>query len=225
MPYKPICGVYKITNIVNSKYYIGSATSIRFRLNTHKRLLKDNKHFNNHLQSSYNKYGLSNFTFEQLEVTTKETMIEKEQYWIDYLNATNPKKGYNKRIIASSNLGIKASEQTRMKLSLAHMGHKRSPETQAKISAAQHKAVIQIDFAGNVVKEFSSFKEAAQALKLHRTSISMCCSGKLTSTGGFYWCKKEKLADFVIPDLKHKKSHTVKHKTLWKRKNSNAACT
>ena len=109
---KAICGIYKITNVINNKYYIGSALSIRYRLNTHKRLLRDNKHFNNHLQASYNKHGLSNFVFEQLEVTTKETMIEKEQYWIDHLDATNVKKGYNKRKIASNNLGVKASEET-----------------------------------------------------------------------------------------------------------------
>ena len=224
MPYKPISGIYIIVNTVNKKSYIGSAVSIKQRFTQHRRLLRQNSHFNNHLQASWNKHGEQAFKFELLERGPVEELIKGEQYWIDLLEVTNRKKGYNKRAIASTNLGIKASEETRMKLSLAHIGHKRSPEAQAKISAAQSKAVVQIDFAGNVVKEFGSFKEAAEAVGLHRTAISMCCSGKLTSTGGFYWCKKEKLTEFVIPDPNHKKSHTVKHKTLWKKNSLNAAC-
>lgn len=204
MPYKAICGIYKITNVINNKYYIGSALSIRYRLNTHKRLLRDNKHFNNHLQASYNKHGLSNFVFEQLEVTTKETMIEKEQYWIDQLDATNPKKGYNKRVIASSNLGIKASEETRKKLSIAHIGHKRSAEAQTKISAAQYKSVIQMDLNGNILNEFRSIKEAALLVNCQRTGISMCCKGVIKCHNGYLWCKKENITNFKIPSFNHK---------------------
>jgi hypothetical protein len=204
MPYKSICGIYKITNTVNNKYYIGSAISIRYRLNTHKRLLRDNKHFNKHLQASYNKYGLSNFVFEQLEVTTKEVMIEREQFWIDQLDASNPKKGYNKRINASSNLGIKASEETRKKLSVAHMGHKRSKEAQLKISASQYKKVVQINFDGSIVKEYLSLQDAAKETGVQSTGISMCLNGTIKSTGGYCWCKKENLDTFIIPNINHK---------------------
>jgi len=189
MPYKPICGIYKITNIINSKYYIGSAVSIRYRLNTHKRLLRDNKHFNKHLQSSYNKYGLSNFVFEQLEITTKENMIEREQYWIDHLDANNPKKGYNKRIIASSNLGLKASEETRKKLSIVHMGHKRSKEAQEKISASQYIPVCQFSLNGKYIQTFNSLQDAALSLNKHyTTSITACIQRKRPSALGYTWC-------------------------------------
>lgn len=215
MSYKPICGVYKITNKINNKYYIGSAVSIMYRLNTHKRLLRDNKHFNTHLQASYNKYGLSNFIFEQLEVTTKEIMIEKEQYWINYLDATNVKKGYNKRKIASSNLGVKASEQTKTKLSLAHIGHKRSIETQNKISASQYKAVIQMDLTGNILNEFKSIKEAALLVNCQRTGISMCCKGVIKSHNGYLWCKKDNIVNFKIPSINHK-FIPIKVKQKWK---------
>lgn len=225
MPYKVISGIYSITNIINKKCYIGSAVSIKQRFTQHRRLLNQSKHFNNHLQASWNKHGEQSFKFEVLEKCFKEDLLSREQYWIDSLKVTDPKKGYNKRLLASTNIGIKASEETRKKLSLAHIGHKRSPEAQAKITAARNKAVVQIDFAGNVVKEFGSFKEAAQSVGVHRTSISMCCNGNLKSTGGFYWCKKEKFTEFVIPDQSHKKSHTAKNKTLWKKNNLNAACT
>lgn len=224
MPYKPISGVYRIVNKANNKSYIGSAVSIHARFRQHRRLLSQNQHFNTHLQAAWNKYGEDSFTFEIVESVPKELLLKAEQYWIDLCSVNTSKIGYNKRLQASTNLGIKASEQTRKKLSLAHMGHKRSPEAHAKIIASHLTPVVQIDFSGKVVNEYPSFKQAAESLGIHRTSISMCCNGKLASTGGFYWCRKKDLSDFVLPDPKHKKSHTVKNKTQWKHKSLNAAC-
>lgn len=62
MPYKDkITGIYKITNSINNKIYIGSAINIYRRFVTHNHLLRNNKHFNSHLQSSWNKYKSENF--------------------------------------------------------------------------------------------------------------------------------------------------------------------
>lgn len=223
MSHSKLCGVYKIVNIVNNKVYIGSSVNIKYRLNTHKRLLRQNKHFNYHLQSSYNKHGESSFLFVQLEITTKEQMIEREQYWIDFLKVTDPKIGYNKRLIATTNLGIKLSEETRKKLSISHLGHKRSKEAQLKISASQFVPVVQIDFDGNIVCEYSSILEASEKTGAFRTGISMCLSGKIYSTAGYHWCKKQDLSSFVLPKY-NKKKISNQDKELWK-KLSKAAST
>ena len=87
------------------------------------------KHFNNHLQSSYIKYGEEQFRYDIIETTSAEELLEKEVYWIKLLNANNNEYGYNKRLIVNSNLGIKLSEETRRKLSESHLGHKRSDES------------------------------------------------------------------------------------------------
>jgi group I intron endonuclease len=58
------CGIYKITNIVNNKCYVGSSINIKNRIYKHFWLLSNNKHYNLHLQKSYNKYGKSNFIYE-----------------------------------------------------------------------------------------------------------------------------------------------------------------
>jgi group I intron endonuclease len=145
MKKESLCGIYKITNTVNKKYYIGSAVNIKNRFKIHKRLLKQNKHFNSHLQTSYNKYGALNFIYDVIEITIKENLIEREQYWINLLNANNNKIGYNKRIVATSNIGIKFSNESIKKLSISHMGHKRSYDAQIKISASQYKKVCQFE--------------------------------------------------------------------------------
>ena len=38
-------GIYRITNIVNKKCYIGSSNNCKRRFNEHFRLLKNNKHY------------------------------------------------------------------------------------------------------------------------------------------------------------------------------------
>ena len=184
-----IIGIYKITNIINKKYYIGSAVNIKGRLKTHKRLLEQNKHYNKHLQSSYNKYGTSNFIYNIIEITKKENMIEREQFWIDLLEANNNKKGYNKRIIAESNLGIIVTDETKRRLSISHLGHKRSKETHDKILETQYKKVFQFDMDGNFLRIFNSLQEAAFYLGIkYATNISACARRTIPSASGYRWC-------------------------------------
>ena len=57
-------GVYRITNRLNNKSYIGSAAR-RFsdRWTQHRNELKHGKHHSRHLQSAWDKYGQDNFHF------------------------------------------------------------------------------------------------------------------------------------------------------------------
>ena len=61
---KNISGIYKITNNVNGKFYIGSSQNISRRWYDHKRELRIQKHHNKYLQRAWNKYGEENFSFE-----------------------------------------------------------------------------------------------------------------------------------------------------------------
>ena len=204
MSYKKISGIYKITNTINNKSYIGSAVNVYYRLNTHKRLLRNNKHFNKHLQSSYNKYGLDIFSFELLEECLQSLLLQREQYWIDTLLVVDPNKGYNKRLLANSNLGIKASEYTKEKLRISHLGHKRSKETQEKISESQRIPIVQIDFDGNIVQKYPSLQDAVKVTGILSNGISMCLNKTIKSTGGYCWCKEKDIDEFVLPKINHK---------------------
>lgn len=77
-------GVYKIVNIVNGKYYIGSTKQkVRLRMNHHLQALRNNTHKNLHLQRAWNKYGEDNFKFLVLENCSKENAYSREQYYLD----------------------------------------------------------------------------------------------------------------------------------------------
>ena len=121
-------GIYMILNHENGKYYIGSAKRLRHRRNTHAHDLKGDKHGNRHLQNAWNLYGEASFEFRILEICSKDKLIAKEQWWIDWLDACNPNKGYNMLPIAFSLLGYKHSEETKKKNGDARRGKKQSPE-------------------------------------------------------------------------------------------------
>ena len=106
-----LTGIYKITNKLNNKIYVGSGIDIKNRWNLHKFKLKNNKHHSIKLQRSYNKHGIDHFIFEVLEYCSKDVLIEREQYWIDTLNSYN--KGYNCNPIAGNTFGFKMSEDTK----------------------------------------------------------------------------------------------------------------
>ena len=61
-------GIYKITNIINNKIYIGCSKNISSRYRSHICDLKQNKSSCRILQSAVTKYGINNFTFEILEI-------------------------------------------------------------------------------------------------------------------------------------------------------------
>lgn len=94
MAKQKICGVYKITNIINNKFYIGSSKDIKNRWKQHRDALIESIHGNTHLQNAWNKYKEHNFIFEIIEECSPEMQFEREQF---YLNMLNPfdEKGYN----------------------------------------------------------------------------------------------------------------------------------
>lgn len=78
-----IIGVYKITNTITGKYYIGYTKHINKRFDEHRNMLKNGNHINIILQRSYNKYTLEAFTFEILH--TFDNIEDAKNKELEYL--------------------------------------------------------------------------------------------------------------------------------------------
>lgn len=91
MPYKiDICGIYKIVNKATGQCYVGQSQRTKKRIKEHFRLLRYNKHPNQHLQNAFNKYGAESF-YGEIEVechdlkeldALEEAFLKKEA-WFD----------------------------------------------------------------------------------------------------------------------------------------------
>jgi predicted GIY-YIG superfamily endonuclease len=95
-------GVYQILCIASGKIYVGSAVDIRQRWAQHRRLLRRNKHHNQHLQQAWNRYGETSFVFSILELTERDTLLSTEQQWIDKTRCFDSHVGYNIFSVAGS---------------------------------------------------------------------------------------------------------------------------
>lgn len=88
MPY-----IYKITNLINNKIYIGKTVrSLHERWLEHCRCTDTSRP----LYRAFHKYGLDNFKFEPIEECSLEQINERERYWISYYDTYH--NGYNATI-------------------------------------------------------------------------------------------------------------------------------
>ena len=83
--------IYKITNLINNKNYIGKTErTIEVRWKEH---LKNQNTLDLPLYRAFNKYGIENFEITQLEECLSENIDERENYWILHYNSCQ--EGYN----------------------------------------------------------------------------------------------------------------------------------
>ena len=136
---KEICGyIYKITNTVNGKVYIGLTTNnfnkrysakgegIERVYNYYLQRIKKEQFYNKHLLNSIEKYG-----FEAFEVIKEfdtaysiEELKEKERYWVSFYKSNDANYGYNRTEGGEEhpNYGKPCSEETKNKISKSHRG-------------------------------------------------------------------------------------------------------
>jgi len=117
--------IYKITNNLNGKSYIGLKS---------KTVEESEDYYGSGklINQAIDKYGKENFTKEILErnIDSHEILNDQEIYWIKYIDTFN--KGYNLTKGGQGNLGRVTSEETRAKLSEAAK-QPLSEETKEKI--------------------------------------------------------------------------------------------
>jgi len=109
-------GIYAIENTINNKVYIGSSINIAKRIIEHKYQLNNEKHHNAHLQNAWDKYGKETFVFFSIARCKEEELVEREQEAIDSFDAVSG--GYNVRIKAENNLGVKRTSEQKKSVAL-----------------------------------------------------------------------------------------------------------
>lgn len=182
-------GIYKFTNIINGKFYIGSSQNLRKRFFRHLALLKNNNHHSNSFQNAWNKYGEDNFQFEIIEFVEKiENLLFREQHYLDtllfaqdYVNKINTKfieLGYNINPTSSSRLGTTQSENSIRK---------------SVLNNPNRKEILQFDFNGNFIKEWESSANAAKNLNLYKSGIHKCCKNYSDYCGNYIFIYKDDL--------------------------------
>ena len=86
--------IYKITNKVNGKSYIGQTIqNVKERFYQHCAIKCSQAVLNMAIHRAINKYGKSNFTIEVIEEVESTNLNDRERYWIKYYNSYN--NGYN----------------------------------------------------------------------------------------------------------------------------------
>ena len=110
--------IYKITNLLNGKCYIGQTIQ-----DLNKRLRRHRNDKRPGISQAIKKYGWKNFSVEVLEkCENREQLNEREIFWIAKLNTKAP-NGYNLTIGGKGGGEHIVTEETRKKLSESHMGH------------------------------------------------------------------------------------------------------
>jgi hypothetical protein len=175
-------GIYLWLNNINGKYYIGSAKDLRSRLARYfspKELARTN----NLIQKAIIKHKHENFSFYVLEYCNPDSLIAREQFYIDSL--TPP---YNILKVAGNSTGFKHTEETKELISKImsgenhpNFGKSHCVETITKMSNAKGGGSIFVyDTQGTLVNGFSSARKAAKNLNSHHLTImTYAKNGKL----------------------------------------------
>lgn len=105
-------GIYKITNTLTGKCYIGSAVNVEKRWREHCFALKHGTHHSQYLQRAWGKHGPEAFVFSRLIACNRENLLTYEQLCLD---AYRPE--YNILKVAGSGLGTVISPAQKAALS------------------------------------------------------------------------------------------------------------
>lgn len=182
-------GIYKITNSINRKCYIGQSIYLKKRLKRHLsyKLHKDNLA----LYKAFDKYGVDKFTIEILEIVDTEkcdnikSKLDKlEVFYIRKYNSYN--SGYNQTIGGDAGIaGYKFTEEQRDKVS-----------KHSKLCAHNfYKPVYLKSIITGYTKMFISERHAAEDLKCSHSQISKVCNQKQ------YILKDEWIGGSTLEDL------------------------
>lgn len=190
--------VYKITNNINNKVYIGVTVQERGFKDRYGGNLERNTH-NKYLKYSINKYGISNFTItEILDIAfSYEELNIKEKTWISIYKSNNKLYGYN-LTDGGSNGKLNSCVKERMSLNNKGSnnpmyGKTHSEEAKQKIGLANRGRTINFSKEHNA--KLSEVMKGKKFTEEHRRNLKLSHINK--NLGGDNPNAKQRVIKFV----------------------------
>lgn len=193
--------IYKITNDINDKIYIGKTElSIERRFRQHCNDSKRERCEKRPLYNAMNKYGIEHFHVELIEETNSPN--EREMYWIEFYNSYH--EGYNATLGGDGSAYLELNEEEICNYYKSHSLRETTKyfnhdsETIKKIliknnvalktaSESLRKKVAKIDKnTGEILEIYNSVAEA-EAANGNTHHIAEACIGKRKTCKGFMW--------------------------------------
>ena len=228
--------IYLITNTINQKKYIGqTVNSINTRWVQHKseaKRLQPDVYFIRALR----KYGVENFTVEQLEECDDSLLNEREQYYIKLYKSYDHNYGYNSTMGGNSNnrkfdhslaikywndgLTVQEIAQTLSctvaTISMILKNNNISEQnirsrSMLKAGEKKKKPILQYDLTGVLLHRFSCIQNVLSSTPFSETQIRGACNNQTHIAYGYIWVHEEdniNIQEIIenIPIAKTKKS-------------------
>ncbi len=154
MTAKPYGIIYKITNTVNCKMYVGQTkNTLAHRWSQHQSAVNNCREF----QRSLRKHGPGAFMAEQIgAASTPDELNRMEAHWITALDTLHP-RGYNLRLGGNA-----PCDETRAIISAARKQYLADPAVRARASAAATRQWSKPEARANIsAKAKERFRDAA----------------------------------------------------------------
>lgn len=192
--------IYKVTNKVNGKMYIGQHKYDGASLDPYY------KGSGVLLWRAYKKYGIDNFDMELVEECPEEDLNPLEELYIEHYNTLFP-NGYNLTKGGDGVSGYKFSEDSKQKMSNSHKGVNPWNKGIKMPYYVIEKLSIQInqyDDNGDLIKTYPSTQEAARQLNGNPSAICQALKGICQKAYGFRFRYANECGDKIEPYTKPK---------------------
>jgi len=189
-----ISGIYKITNVINGKVYIGQSIDIYNRWNSE----KHGYGVSGHLLNAMTKYGKDNFKFEIIKECENDLLNIAETFFILCYCSFNPNYGYNKTFGGAFCI---FTDEITSKMSEAQIKRFENPE-QREITSFRTKLAMQND---DIKEKMKNNHKGWYSRYTEEQKKNYALNQYLSNSGDNHWTQRHKISESTR--IKQSQSH------------------